>query len=267
MGRRPDITGWRAPRGPPRDDLCPPSLCPTALLRPACSVFACWVVRCLLPPPHKANPTAVPRGLEQCWNREGARRFCPVNKGVTERVTVLVWGGPILPVDAHSSAGHAVLAGPVTALSSRRQRTRGKSAPWRDPWGSLEPQLSARPPALPGYGNPSPVPKTRILPHSGYCQNCPRADPAPTGGQAPCFGSCSGQTAGPGQQCPFSGVPELPDWLPHTYSCQEGTQTSASPVPIFAPAQGLQGRGKVWEGRASGRWPFCAPGSGSGRPR
>lgn len=129
--------------------------------------------------------------------------------------------------------------GPLSLPSSRRQRIWGKSAPWRDPWGSLEPQLSARPPALPGYGKPSSVPKTRILSHSGYCQNCPWADPAPTGGQAPCFGSCSRQTAGPGQQCPFSGVPELPDWLPHTYSCQEGTQTPASPArPHLCPRSG-----------------------------
>lgn len=220
------------------------------------------------PTPHKANPTAVPRGLEQCWNRDGTRRFCPVNKGVTECVTVLVWGGPILPVGAHSSAGHTVLAGPCHCRAPADSAYGGRAPPGGTPGAHWNPSSLPGPLLSQGMGSPA------LSRRPGFCPTVATARTAP-GQTRPLRVDrhhASGAAAGRRQARASSVLsPESQSsrtgCLTHTPARKVHRRPPRPPVPIFAPAQGLQGRGKAWEGRATGRWPHCVPESGSGRPR
>lgn len=200
------------------------------------------------PTPHKANPTAVPRGLEQCWNRDGTRRFCPVNKGVTECVTVLVWGGPILPVGAHSSAGHTVLAGPCHCRAPPTAHM-GEERPLAGPLGLTGTPALCQAPCSPRVWEAQLCPEDQDSVPQWLLPELPLGRPGPYGWTGTMLRELQQADGRPGPAVSFLRSPRAPGLaashilLPGRYTDARLARPSPSLPPLrVCKAEGRRGR-------------------------
>lgn len=158
--------------------------------------------------------------------------------------------------------------GPLSLPSSADSAYGGRAPPGGTPGAHWNPSSLPGPLLSQGMGSPA------LSRRPGFCPTVATARTAP-GQTRPLRVDrhhASGAAAGRRQARASSVLsPESQSsrtgCLTHTPARKVHRRPPRPPVPIFAPAQGLQGRGKAWEGRATGRWPHCVPESGSGRPR